>query len=161
MKQDKAILTIFIVLLLVIMIPKNANSEWWLTDDEEEIILLRIDDGENAPKHEIDQGTYGFYDGDSEWQTVLTVNSPIVVLPPFDRQDVHWVPGPLDADENWRERWNERMEPFDQWLPEGWRTFTAAEWLDWYQDARAQNENNRDHWRQFPQWWERYGDGNN
>ena len=192
-KEDKMVLrfntiiTVFVMLILVLSLPQQAQCEWWLTSGEEDILLIRSDADPEVPKHDIDSGTYGYFvstEDEYYWLDVVYINSPPVVLEPFDPANLSWVPGPLDVEDNdgddgpdmdndgdddndeWRVRWNRFLRRHGDDLPEGWEDWSSAEWRNWYHESRDLYRNGRcdgqrlrNLWRHFPQWWNRHGGG--
>ncbi len=182
----ETVITIFVMLFLILVLPPQAKGEWWLTVSDDEILLIRSDADPDNPKHEIDSGTYGYweyFEGEYYWNDVMYINSPPVVHEPFDPADLRWIPGPLDVDDGdydddgegpgdigdddqWRARWNHFIGRYGDELPDGWESWSAQEWWTWYEESRGlyingrrDNGHLRNLWRHFPQWWDRHGGG--
>lgn len=96
----KKFLTALLALTLVVAffsIP--AQCQWWLLDedeDAEEIVLFRVDSDPDAPKHETNEGKYGFYETSQNFVLVLNFYDATPIQSPYTWDDVEWIPGPLD-----------------------------------------------------------------
>ena len=97
MQTLKNLLLAVLVLSFSFIFASNAQA-CWLMDNGEIIImgdddeLMRVDDDSDAPLHEIDEGTYGYYDKEEVFHIVIDFSTTNGIVAPFTWDDVIWVP---------------------------------------------------------------------
>jgi len=90
--SGRSTLVIVLALIFTIAFATEGNCYWWLEADEDDIMLIRIDNDPDAPDHEIDQGTYGYFSDTQQWITVLNFYDSPAIQPPFSWLSVYWMP---------------------------------------------------------------------
>lgn len=75
-----------------------AFAMWHPTKGIEEIDtdLYRVDHLPNSPYHEINKGTYGYWENSQTFITVIDFLNGTGPVSPFTWDDVEWIPGPMD-----------------------------------------------------------------
>lgn len=95
---------LFLSIALFIFIPNSDAFGFWVLDEgkeeiNDEMILYRVDSHPHSPYHEIDAGKYGYYSQTGAFICVLDFYTTNVIQSPFTWDDVNWVPGSLDWDQ--------------------------------------------------------------
>ncbi|MFC2150199.1 hypothetical protein ACFLQV_01720 [Calditrichota bacterium] len=106
MTLKRIFISVIALVFSITLFPSQADAVWILDDffDEgDEIVndltLVRVDyEDPDCPLHETTEGVYGIFDVNEVFYPVLDFSKSPAIQAPFESEDVHWVPGPLDKE---------------------------------------------------------------